>query len=264
MLDLSSNFSDDHSISSTVTVVDSNEPLSSLHCCSASIVADDHAPTSQRPQRPIILSQKKQVRFAEQDNEYSLNFSWIQEDCQQLWFSDSDYQYFKTNHIISAAKRIIRHDRHAARNNDTDCFGHVMDRLQKACCQVSHNGSDADEDQIACGTDFETLQRIYASSLVKGNNNDDDDDCFNRIGIEYYTVSSLAKDRKQRRQQLIQAVLDVQFNLVCLQQQQSHAIITQLEERIFQQARINVICATAQDISRPACLLAKAIAQAQL
>ncbi|KAL7575629.1 hypothetical protein ACA910_011456 [Epithemia clementina (nom. ined.)] len=203
--------SDDGSISSTVDV---NEAL---------LKSSFNATKSSRRR-----SSCRRVCFEETAN---LSYQSPFEDryeTTQFWYTADDYQRFKGLHM-DALKMVISAERE--NKHDSQSFIRVLERVYEACCRldlVNTPGVTPNDSQRLC----ELLSVEY----------------FGRVGLERTSVRRIRMDKKFRRQEMVDAVLETQEDLArtCASPSQ----------------KARSLALVAQEISRPSRLFAVHLAMA--
>jgi hypothetical protein len=164
---------DDSSASSTIPVTSSFKP----------IVHDDRYPSN---------NNKRTVSFNEAANEIYDNTVMDKEDCIDSWYSAQDYALFKAStkflarEIIlhESKKQRIRNSKKAAASSNNSSYQQVLERTYFELDHHHHHHH----------YDLQQWMRVTTC----------------RLGLERLTIRSIAKDRSQRRVELVETVLDLQ------------------------------------------------------
>jgi len=159
---------------------------------------------------------KKSVRFDEGSNHSYDNAAWCREDVEEhCWYDANDYHSFKAR-TKALSKHISREaNRNSRRRTSALSFEKVMERTFEVCrCFVVDPTAD---DAILT---YEEEQQLLRWSETA------------RLGLERWSVASLARDRKQRRRQHVDEVLGL------IQDGASDECIRRNAERISRPSRL--------------------------
>jgi hypothetical protein len=204
-------------------------------------VADDASTSStltvHGSSKPIIdeeeLDEKpereKRVAFNLEDNiEYS-NTALTKNDRKALWYTARELKLFRIA-ALDSAQQIVKVEE---RNRAPFSYKRVMERTYDICSLVSH---DNDDRIVIPDTDFVHVQRWMEVAT-------------SRVGLEKWAIRKVALDKLQRREDIVKAVSEL-TRVPC------SATTSAVDKEEF----IRYSC---ERISRPSCLFARTLAQAQ-
>jgi hypothetical protein len=175
----------------------------------------------------LSTSSSKRVTFNMSLNEKHDNKVICKEDCLNLWYRSFDYKIFKQSTLI-AAKAIIQAELKA---RDPYSYQQVLEHTYQLC----HNAaSEYDEYQNLSTMEDRLHLNLWAEVALS------------RIGMERWTVRSIAKEKSMRRFEVVDILLSIQ------DAQGKQPAGTQ-----------EVMRKSCERISRPSRLFAVALAQAQ-
>ena len=145
---------------------------------------------------------------------------------------------------MEEARRIVRLEQDA--KMDFNSYGNVLERLRDACCDLraksNSSSSSVEEGLIISHDEFRALQNMLSTH-------------YDRVGMEQSTVCSLFSDRLVRHKRHVEAVL-------YKQQDGKIANGCRQSSNVDYNRRAEAVASTAQEISRPARILARLLAQA--
>jgi hypothetical protein len=206
-----------------------------LHLSSTALFADDASVSStisvdhQIKELSASSSSSKRVTFNMSLDENHDNKNVIcEEDCRNLWYRSSDYQYFKRA-TFNEAKAIIDAE---SKNRAPYSYRQVLEHTYHQLCHIAI--SECDEYQSLSTTVDHSYLNRWAEVAPS------------RIGMERWAVRSIAKDKSMRRFEIVDIVLS---------SQDAHS-----NQQPGTQEAIRKSC---ERISRPGRLFAVALAQAQ-
>jgi hypothetical protein len=141
--------------------------------------------------KELSMSSSKRVTFNISLNEKHDDEVIYKEDCLNLWYNSSEYEYFKQS-TLSAAKAIIL----AESKNHAPCsYQRVFEHTHQLCRNAI---SECDEYQNLSTT--EDRHRLNRWAEVAPS----------RVGMERWVVRSIAKSKSIRRFELVDIVLSKQ------------------------------------------------------
>ncbi|KAL7578116.1 hypothetical protein ACA910_012565 [Epithemia clementina (nom. ined.)] len=173
------------------------------------------------------------VYFQEEINEsYSSPYSDKQET-KRLWYDADEYKKFKRRYIktIQMVLSIERDNRH-----DSQSYCCVLERVFDACSMTTINH---DQNSVDAGATPNDLERLNELLSIKHSG---------RVGLESASVRRLRLDKKARRQELMNAIFEIQDD-----NDYPYASLDQ---------RTRTLALVAQAISRPSRIFAAQIALA--
>lgn len=152
------------------------------------------------------ISIKKSVQFNTDLNEEYVNTQMHEEEVRELWYDDEDYRHFKkqTGELARVISLI------GARSRSASSYEKVLARTQEICKCVVSEPTDDNNDSIMSVDERNNLKRCLQSSPA-------------RHGLERWAVRPIARQRKLRRQEIIETVLAIQQAAVVPEQEQAPA-----------------------------------------
>lgn len=200
--------------------------------------------------------QRRGVSFDERYNvEYS-NATMIKEEVKELWYDAADYKFFRSV-ALDASQHIAATEK---RNRAPYSYQRVIERTYAVCCETSSSSCccamDVDDAKISISSseafssrsattsasanvlpaaDFVHLQRWLEVAT-------------SRVGLEKWSIRSLAAEKSTRRQAVSKVVLYHSPDLF------SHYDNTDMDIA-------DCIRAECERLSRPSCLFSQALAQ---
>lgn len=142
--------------------------------------------------KPQVNSRRRRtVHFEEAKNEHYTNTCWNKEECEVSWYSAAEMRMFKAQ-TIGLAKEIYRVEKTNA--DKPNSYSNVVWAAYEACLRAPCEKSPL--------TSFQRKQLRKWMHVS-----------FNRHGLERMCIRNLATEKRQRRQQLVYAVLDLQDSL---------------------------------------------------
>ena len=162
---------------------------------------------------------RRTVHFEEAKNEHYSNTCWYKEECDDSWYSAAEMRMFKAQ-TIGLAKEIYRVEKTSA--DKPSSYTNVIWAAYEACLSAP-----------CAETPLNSIQRKQLRKWMQIS-------C-SRHGLERMCIRNLAMEKRQRKQHLVDAVLDLQDSL----------------------ASDEVIRKMSLSISRPSRLFAQQVAAAQ-
>jgi hypothetical protein len=199
---------DDASMTSTMTVERGSSSTNQ-----AVSTTDDDASSSRRS-----------VSFCMAKNESFSNNAICKEDLRVLWYESSDFKHFRS-YAAHVAKEIIKAE---ARSKGPFSYERVMTHTYVCCCKAT-----SEQGNVLTADEFDLLVR-WAKVATS------------RLGLEKWSIRSMAHDRSYRRSLMVDMVLEAQNNY--------------LDDFVRMDAYVADSCAT---ISRPMRLFSRILAEAQ-
>jgi hypothetical protein len=163
---------DDTSTSSTMTV----ERLSSTK--QEEFTTDDDATARRR----------RSVSFCMAKNEYFSNNVMCEEDLRELWYKSSDFNHFRafTRHVADEIAKV------EARSRAPCSYERVMTNTYLACIRAT-----SEQGNVLTADEFKQLVRWAEVNTV-------------RVGMEKWSIRSIAKDRSYRKSLMRAMVMETQ------------------------------------------------------
>ena len=174
------------------------------------------------------------VQSDEASNEYWDSGTITEDELHERWYQPNDYKDFK-NSVIQIVKAVLKAQARR-QQKDPSCFSYSrsIEHAYNACFQMEM------ETRLLIFTkqEMSELKRLYRTVL--------DTECV--LGLERLLVQRIGKDRSELRMSLLGILQDLQTTPGCWPNRQV------LMENMFQ---------ISQEVSRPARLFARHLAQAQ-
>lgn len=169
-------------------------------------------------------SRRRSISFCMAKNESFPNNVMCKEDLRELWYENSEFKHFRS-FTMYVAKEIIKAE---ALSNAPLSYERVMAHTYLSCCKAT-----SEQGQILAADEFEHLVRWaqIASS---------------RLGLEKWSIRSIAHDRSYRRSLMMDMMSEAQNN--------------------YQDDFVSMddyVAASSASISRPMRLFSRTLAQAQ-
>lgn len=186
---------------------------------------------------PTASPVKKQKRlqqlvcFNEHKNVTYSNTQICKEDCIDLWYTGSDYRDFK-KHNRSLVRQISKH---AQMNRNLSLYQRTLLRTYEACLECTSDSTLGGS--VLTTTEERQLRRVMQLSTPS-------------LGLERSSIRAIHRDRSYRRQDIVQAVMEIQDEM------------EQSETLICKDARAQYLRQACESISRPCCIFAQQLARA--
>jgi hypothetical protein len=133
---------------------------------------------------------RQSVRFCMSKNESFSNTVMCKEDLTELWYTNSEFKYFRS-FAMYVAKEITKVE---ARNEAPFSYERVMTHTYLACCKAT-----SEQGSVLTADEFKHLVR-WAEIATS------------RLGLEKWSIRSLVHDRSYRRSLIMGMVLEAQNN----------------------------------------------------
>lgn len=148
-------------------------------------------------------SSNKTVNFAENHNKHYENHLMDEDECRRLWHTPYDFQKMK-EHNTNFIKSAIKQDR--LRADDDKSYANIIKRVHETCCDCQDTLETVTEATIADSERNNSIlkeqdQNAFVYLVEKANA---------RTGLERTIVRELTYDKRTRRQQVAQAILEIQ------------------------------------------------------
>jgi hypothetical protein len=162
-------------------------------------------------------------------NETYSNTQICKEDCIEFWYNGSDYRDFKTYN-----RSLVRHiSKHEQMNRNPSLYQRTLLRTYKACLDCTSDSTLGGS--VLTTTEERQLRRVMQLSTP-------------RLGLERSSIRAIHRDGSYRRQNIVQAVMEIQ---------------DEMEQLICKDVRAQYLRQACESISRPSCIFARQLAQAQ-
>jgi hypothetical protein len=188
----------------------------SIICCdpvkdddSTSSTVLTHPTDKQRQPLQATTSEtvRKSVRFCEEDNEMYDNQVMTKTQVKDLWYGPLDYRFFRSM-ALDASQHITATEK---RNRAPYSYQRVLERAHAVCSAVIVEPTSLNANSnVLDATDFVHLQRWLEVAT-------------SRLGLEKWSIRSIAADKVTRRHALTEAVLGP------LYQHDAHALRAECE-----------------------------------
>jgi hypothetical protein len=133
---------------------------------------------------------RKSVRFCEEDNEMYDNVVLTKTQVKDLWYGPLDYRFFRSM-ALDASQHISATEK---RNRAPYSYQRVLERAHAVCSAVVVEPTSQNAHHVLDATDFVHLQRWLEVAT-------------SRLGLEKWSIRSIAADKVSRRHALTAAVL---------------------------------------------------------
>lgn len=153
-----------------------------------------------------VIRLRKSVRFCEEDNEMYDNVVLTKTQVKDLWYGPLDYRFFRSM-ALDASQHITATEK---RNRAPYSYQRVLERAHAVCSSSSssaavivepscchddeHNTTTTCAHHVLDATDFVHLQRWLEVAT-------------SRLGLEKWSIRSIAADKVARRQAVTSTVL---------------------------------------------------------
>lgn len=179
------------------------------------------------------VSTSKQVRFALNLNKQYPNIDLLKDEVKPLWYSPSEYRMFRVS-ASDTAQQIVATEK---RNRAPYSYQRVMERTYAVCCEAVTSDQEQRHCQLA-PSDFVHLQRWLEVATT-------------RVGLEKWSIRTIATDKSVRREAMTEAVMDAQTS--CLDSFENN-----MQD---QDDTAEFMRATCDRLSRPSRLFSRTLAQ---
>jgi hypothetical protein len=149
--------------------------------------------------KPVLPQQRRRPRrvtFEESHNVTYENKQWGWEDSRQSWYTKVDYDTMK-DAAYNQAKQIWKKERRTATDGSSSSYSSILLRVYDACCEVTH---EEPQGSILSEPERKLFQQIVGKAQT-------------RTGLEKMCIREIAYDKRQRRIELTDLVLQVQAAL---------------------------------------------------